>query len=324
MKKIVYISVITLGLAATTNAQITSLNPVAGTAIEYENISLQLADSGAIGENQVWDFTNAGPGDIFTTSYRLMTSEEQIAYPQANLAVVSDEEGTDFIAASADSLVWYGSTGNLLYTDPSVMYVYPITTPGYSFSDHQYGSYYSGTTLVEVAGSSHTELQGTGTLILPNGAHDFIYKLKTSRVVDYIVNDAVYEQVIIEKFQWVSESEGLVLEIESRHFVNGTNPDEVKTRALSGQYAVAGLKEVATNHFTAYPNPSASGRVAVTFSENQGALQTTLTSASGQVIENRAFSGLQELQFELPAAGTYFLTITTATGTVQTLKLVRP
>lgn len=324
MKKIVYISAITIGFATTATAQITSLNPVAGTVLEYENINLQLADSGAVGENQVWDFTGTEPGDIYSTTYRLLTPAEQQAYPQANLAVVSDEEGTNFMLATSDSLAWYGNTQDLLYTDPSLVYVYPITTPGYSFTDHQSGSYYSGTTLVEVEGVSYTELQGTGTLILPGGAHDFVHKLKISRVVDYIVSNNLYEQVIIEKYQWVSETEGLLLELESRHFVNATNPDEVIARALAGQYEVAGLQENTTANFTAYPNPSADGQVKVSFRENAGALQTTLTSAAGQLIATRTFNGLEELQFELPAAGTYFLTIITASGTVQTLKLVRP
>jgi hypothetical protein len=323
MKKLVYISGITLGFAATAQAQISSLNPVAGTALEYEDLGLQLADSGAVGDNQVWDFTGAGPGNIYSTAYRLMTAAEQLAYPQANLAVVGEDSEIDFISATADSLVWYGSTEHLLYTDPSVMYFYPITTPGYSFTDHHVGSYYSGNTLVQVDGHATLQLQGSGTLILNEGAHDFVYKLKTSRVVDYIVNEAVYEQVIIERYQWVNENEGLLLEIESRHFVNGTNPDEVRTRALVGKYDVAGLSEVVTDNFSAYPNPSATGQVTIAFRENQGALKTVLTSASGQVIETRAFNGLQELQYELPASGAYFLTITTAAGTVQILKLVR-
>lgn len=234
------------------NAQIQSMNPQPGDVFRYEYFDLTIADSGSIGNNQVWDFSEATSLDeTFSKTFRALTPEEQSNYGFANIAYTEDSDPTVYLMhVSNDSLTDYGDA-SFVFNNPMVLYTYPITTT-YNFSD-DYGI--AGSVGFSFDGDLKTFVQGTGTLITPFGTYKNVIKIRRKAHVD-VDFFGTPDQIHVDQFTWINaENNSELLTIEKSDFVNDTEEDDMYAFFLKDG-VVAGVDDLKLRGFVVFPNPA--------------------------------------------------------------------
>ena len=234
-------------------AQVNDINPAAGDVSTHEYANLVFADSGSIGPDQVWDFSGlTGTGELYTRSFRELTTQEQADVPGANIAYTeNDEPDVYFMYCSADSLAEFGSAASL-FENPMVLYSYPITVSGYAFTDAA-SIYMPGVVEINVATQGWS--QGAGTLITPAGVFENVIKVRKRAVTDMEAMGET-EQIIINTFTWLNaENKNEILVIEDVDYVNDTEADYTESRFLKNAH-VTGIATLAADAFSLYPNPA--------------------------------------------------------------------
>lgn len=239
--------------AFTAKAQtISTLNPQAGMQHAFSYADLTIADSGSVGMNQTWDFSNASLlGSTTTRTYRNLTAQEQQAYPNATLAYTIDQEPeVYFMAAGADSLAELGDEGFPL-ANPAILYVYPITAENYSFTDNVSASMPG---VLDLNGTATMFAQGSGILITPFGTFANVIKLK--RVAQSQLS--FMGQLInatITTFIWVNaDNQTELLSIDFTDYEDETEVDELSALFLTNGSALS-VGEIQDISWSIAPNP---------------------------------------------------------------------
>lgn len=242
----------TIFTACALNAQIQTLNPQPGDVFTYEYFELAVPDSGSIGANQTWDYSDAtSMGGTLTKTFRALTTQEQGDYPDANIGYEESGDPTLYLMhASADSLVNIGET-SFMFSNPIMMYKYPLSSTS-DFTDN-FGV--SGVPMFTFDGTMRTYAQGTGTLITPFGTYNNVIKLRRKGLINMSLG-GMSDQIIVDSYVWVNaDNKSELLSIESSDYVNDTEEDEIAAYFLKNG-AFAGVDELSKNRFKIYPNPA--------------------------------------------------------------------
>lgn len=294
-------------------AQVTHLNPSPEDIFEYEFFNLTIADSGSIGTNQVWDFSNAATsGEMYTKAFRALTAQEQTDFPQVNLAYTENgEPDVYYMHASADSLTEYGPS-DFLFDNPMVLYTYPINATGYQFSDN---------VTLDIPGfvSFNSNIQawsqGSGKLITPFGTFENVIKIRKQNTT-HTEMMGVAEEIHIRTFIWINADNNTeILMIEDVDFVNDTEEDYIDSRFLKNAN-VTGLDKIAANGFSMYPNP-ASDIIRINH-VSQAPDNYSIYTVAGTLVQHGKYTG--EINVHTLSPGQYIIRTTTSQGHTGNLK----
>ncbi len=311
------VTLITVCAVSQAHAQIQTMNPTPGDIFTYEYFDLTAADSGSVGMNQTWDFSDATTLDeTLTKTFRALTTQEQNDYPQANLAYTEDSDPTVYLMnASADSLVDLGET-DFMFTNPMVLYKYPIGST-YNFTDN---SGITGVPMFTFNGTMQTFSQGSGTLITPFGTYNNVMKIRRNGVINYTLAGSP-EQVLVDAYVWINaDNQTELLTIESSDYVNNTETDETSAFFLRNG-AFASVHKISGDVFSLYPNPAHD----VVYLKS--AVETPVTykvySVAGVEVQIGKYVAGQGVSTAGLQVGEYILQIETESGSVGYVKFAK-
>lgn len=293
-----------IGQLTTGFSQNININPQEGQLITNYPMTVALADSGAVGTNQTWDFSafiydNNNPEEFLV---RLPAQNELNDFPMATIAVESTVDGSvDYYHASTDSLATLGSSGDngmAIYSNPLIEMKYPLSD-GVVYHDTSVYSYLSGSTPVTVTQFRKWQLTGSGTLITPTETWNGVSKVSTIDSMIFMVDGSVYATVLAYSFNWYNETENTAL----ARIMYDDYYDETKGVFLfnSGFATVDQLSDVTRKvfpnpakdqvtiegHFDRYELISPEGTIVLTGSEST----VSLTSLSAGIYFLRIFNG---------------------------------
>lgn len=195
--KIKILALVLLATGMKSIAQI-GLNPQIGLSYHYMYTQANLADTGSVGSNQIWDFNylNPDPSGLLTFNYRMPTQFE-LAY-EPNIDFVADVLDGDptFYRQNADSIYAIGfiDMTNETYTPYSnlnTVFLKPSTANDqwsfdtFKFQITEQGDQY------DVHASHKWKITGTGTLINDFGTYTNV--IKVSRYIHYVFSYAGIE-----------------------------------------------------------------------------------------------------------------------------------
>lgn len=272
----------------------------------YHNIDVTLSDTGTIGSNQIWDFSNYSyTSPSWEEVHRDLDAAEALNYPDANVAV--QKNGTiQYYNQSVDSTVIIGSYSEsngigTSYTNVETEFdssIYFNTSYADSFSYN----YYSGTTLVTVEGYSSWIASAQGELRTPTMIYPNTYKVTTTSVLKFYAQGALVEEVNSTIARWYSENlSSVLMEVEYNDYDNIT-----QGRFLENE-SFASIQGKEKDPLLIYPNPN-QGVFTIRYDNNaEPAKNITITDMVGRIVfeENiENLSGTYEKTVDLTEFGT--------------------
>lgn len=305
--------------AFTSKAQtIGNLNPIAGMQQEFSYANLTLADSGNVGANQTWNFANATlTGETSSKSFRALTAQEQIDFPQANLAYTMDQEPeVYFIQANTDSITELGDE-SMSMTNPAILYSYPITATNYLFTDDVAMSMPG---FLEMTGFSTTVSQGSGTLITPFGTFENVIKLKRVAITEMTIMGQLIKTTNTT-YIWVNaDNKAELLLLDHTDYEDEMQEDEEYAVFLANGSALS-VSDLTLEKMKITPNPIQSNIQLV--GEIPVQAEYSIFSISGQKIKSGVLSVSGEIQADEMQSGTYLMTIYQNQTPIQTIRFTK-
>jgi hypothetical protein len=284
-------------------------------------------DPGSSGLNQVWDLTGGIVSQQALFEYVSVESTPfASSYTNSSYCTRSSNVGqsnyaytyfsTDGTADYFDGLAYTGTVIN--YNDPQKFWQFPIEY-GDSFEDYFESTFESGVTWFRSVTSSYT-VDGYGTLILPYGTLENVYRVKT--VQDYS-DEAIAEEIIldynVEYYSYVKAG--------THNYIASVQSIEVEQTGQLSQYTYimdessVGIPEFNSlnNEIIIAPNPVLDiARITVENHQNENIL-IELVDITGRTIEeigiiNSAFDNSLSHDFSRYNAGMYLVKISTDKG----------
>ncbi len=260
------IQLLTFFLATTTSlvlAQPTITSSVFGTvgdAINFQEVSTAGLTPGAAGANVTWDFSDITtlPNYYGYELINLADAPENDQFPGANLAADNGVDAFGFIKLTSSEYTNYGVfAGGVItyYDDPEELFVFPMSF-GTTNTDNLHSTFFSGIEF-ERSGTTVSEADAYGTLILPTGSFENVLRVKVAQ--DYTDDATLLPSPIIYDFTlyyWFKEG---VLGPLFQYFelnVGGAFPSETSSAAVNENLAV-GIDDVtAQSKVVISPNPA--------------------------------------------------------------------
>lgn len=163
--------------------------PQIGETFEFRTLDITLSDTGAIGNNSIWDFSAANVGmlDSYFLTYRLPSSEELMSDPSIDFVEETLNGETYMYRMNADSIFMVGlyepvESAYIPFTDLNTVFLLPESANLTPQSDDFNLSYDFGVP-IEIIGHDQWSISGQGTVITPFGT--YANAKKVSRYTQY-------------------------------------------------------------------------------------------------------------------------------------------
>lgn len=258
---------------------------------------------GSAGVGQTWDLSSMAT----TSSYNVSHSAANPGFPSTNITQT-------FSAGGAIMYYNFGSGGQVVhgvdangvlitYSNPATQVGFPISV-GVSGSDDHVATYNSGGFPFTRAGITSWEVDGSGTLITPNGTYTNV--LRAFLVQDYSDTwTGPTVDYLVEIYAWFKA--GIHYPIAEVLSLNST----IGGTTEYGYYLTGnvGLEEDTDLNFTLYPNPANTEITITQFNGNLNAL--VITDLNGkQVAQSDEF----KIDISTLDPGLYFLLVIDKNG----------
>ena len=217
------------------------------------------------GSGATWNYSNLSMHLSTEKTYYAATVITNTTYPSATIAVGSATNNISYYSNDGTKCFYWG--GNLLaktpagnidlnlkYTTPSVQMAYPSSltaTTNYTVA----GS----TSLGPFTGDSKTNVDGTGSLILPAKTFTDIVRVKT--IENYTITSTL-GNVLVDRTKYdyysISASRYPVFTIDSIHATSILGSDQQKFVYVQNNYAYVGINESQKSdiQLSVFPNPA--------------------------------------------------------------------
>jgi hypothetical protein len=327
-----------LPLAALAQPQITAGNmPQVGDVYTY-GFSYSDFDpaeiTAASGANQTWDFSSFTVDEELTQSAVSAASTPfAAAFPDANLALMSNEVEYVFLSSTSTSLSSYGiaigadESIALVYSNPELLYNLPFNHQT-AFTDT-----YGGTSNIQgfdivTTGEVSTTGDAYGTLILPSGTYPNCVRVYST--VTETVSFLGFPSVsTIQSWTWFSADHRYVMASFEAYTTSDGKTQETSymayVRSAVGPTTVEA--SAAVSHFSISPNPMQAGNsVSINWPVAETVDLAVLNLAGQVVFTDRVTlqAGRNSLNPALAAqpTGVYFMRVVDAKGALSVQRLV--
>lgn len=286
----------------------------------YHSIDVTLSDTGTIGSNQIWDFSNYPyTSPSWEEVHRDLDVAEALNYPDANVALQKNG-AIQYYHQSVDSTVIVGSYSEsdgigTFYTNVETEFdssIYFNTSYADSFSYN----YYSGTTLVTVEGYSSWIASAQGELRTPTMIYPSTYKVTTTSVLKFYAQGALVEEVNSTIARWYSEnSSSALMEVEYNNYDNIT-----QGRFLENE-SFASIQGEEKDKLSIYPNPN-NGVFTFQYENHPGSkIAIQITDMVGRIVfqeDLELLSGKYTEEIDLKEFGAGMYTVSINNGNKRT------
>ncbi len=188
-------------------------------------------------------------------------------YPSATVSVGSATNNVSYYSTDGTKFFYWG--GNLLAKTPTgnidlnLKYTTPAVHMAYSASLSTTTSYtVAGTTsLGNFTGNSQTNVDGTGSLVLPAKTFTDVVRVKTTEnfTIATGFGNAVVDKIKFDYYS-ISASRYPIFTIDSIHATSIAGSDQQKFVTVQKNYQIVGLNETqkSTIQLSVFPNPASS------------------------------------------------------------------
>lgn len=259
---------------AHTQVTITDIDPQIGDQFTLEGFETSF-DPGSDGANATWDFSGIGTGTSELTYEVVLTDglngqENFLLSTKAWLGSVDGFEIIFYMGSENNAMVEYGSyldnDGTVIeinYSDPQIRYDSPLVYEN-TGSDDVAGSLIVGEIVLSTfTGDIAYNVDGYGTLILPNATYDNALRVKTiqEEIHEIGVGGGVTQTTFVTGYSYYVEDYPLPVIIieDTESFVLGDLFDEFSslTRLMSYNNVLLDIDALEEEqHLSIYPNPS--------------------------------------------------------------------
>ena len=343
------------------NAQITltsSEMPQVDTVYQFHNASVVNVDFSITGADVVWDYTGltnsgfsadsfANPGitplvyQLIFNNFLYPSYDATHAQPGSELVLPSTIPFTvtnvyNFYKNSSSSfkMIGFGATINSIptpiqYQGGDRIYKFPLTYGNIDTSTYSFDVPVPTLGYWKQQGSRYNNVDGFGTLLLPNGVSYDVLRLKSEiNIVDSVHVDALGFTIplprIRTEYKFVALGEGEpVLQITTQPLLLVFGQETVIGVKYKNEMNLAGIGTTSsTFNISVYPNPS---QEQITISNPQQVAWNKLQiyATTGQVVYADITGGNSTIQANLSdlSAGTYYLVLDLLNGGHYTQKL---
>jgi len=271
------------------------------------------------GTGVTWDYSTMGIylGQTRNISVLDATATIETAdYPNCTKAFSIQDLLTSFYYSDATSrtsegfvYIDAGTPYNVKFnTDPAIMMTYPFAQ-GNSNSDAYVGTVNAGFDL-DVTGTVNSTVDGTGTILLPNGITvSNVLRLKTADIAT-IITPLGNGEILREQFEYYDLATGnLPIFIHTKIDLTLPGaPAQTSQLVLSkfGSSVIVGLNEGEISNLSIYPNP-ATDEFVVKGNFTTG--KVTVYSAQGQEVVSQEISNGQSIQVSELTKGLYIVKV---------------
>jgi len=301
MKKLYTLTALCFATTAI-NAQTIQGTDFNGTIGEvYDYVVGNYMSPGTSGAGQTWDFSS-----IMTSATSNTTgAAANAAFPASNITQVDQTGGEIYWEYSNTDQIIHGITsGGVLisYSNPMSMLSFPLSMST-SGSDTHLATFTSGGFPFTRGGSTTWEVDGSGTVITPNGTYTDVLRVhQTQTYTDTYSGGTIDYDVDI--YQWIKPGIHAALASQTS-FVTSFSSDQYSTYYVGS----VGLGENEAVSFELYPNPS---QDFVKISVNDASVASVLlTDLSGKVVSETIWDGGSEASLDLTEllSGIYLATL---------------
>ena len=325
MKRFVNISVLSL-VWIFAEAQIPVIDiswfPEDGDQYELQRAYSVSVAAGNGGADQTWNFSSlVDSSNSKVTSYITASSTPHSAlFPSSNLAAVEAGDAYDYFKVGSTDVQYGGSfTPNysLILNNHSLRYEMPFTYQD-QFLDSLEGTLYFGNFDLEYTGTSNFEVDGYGTLLLPDGRQfDSVlrYVWTEQTVAAHPVSGPLFESTT-QNFVWVSpECPQPLLSINYFHQLSGDEEFTSKSVLYSkGVFTSTFNQQSEHKRIEIIPNPTDGGIRLL--HDLRGDIQLSLLDLSGKLVYEMSFFGNeQELDVSHLLPGIYVIHVSSGDNT---------
>lgn len=231
-----------------------------GDVINYTEVVPDGLTAGPSGENVTWDFSDLTLTGAFYSLelINLADAPDYTEFPGANMASDNGFGQYGFLKLTSSEYTNYGSNAIgviTYYDDPEEIFVFPMSY-GTTNTDNFHASFFSGIDF-ERSGTTISEADGYGTLILPTGTFEDVLRVKVSQ--DYTDDAALLPSPIIYDFTlyyWLKDGITGPLFQYFELNVGGAFPSESSSAAFNTDLSI-GIKDNTTlNQISISPNPA--------------------------------------------------------------------
>jgi len=316
---------------------------------------------GPAGANITWDFSGLSPDSgIYAPHTRFYWEGMAVSsapfsneFPTADLGYLQFDSTYSFVQNNNDTLEWVGTvnintrdsvTTKVIYSNPEKWVTVPFTY-GDSSMDQFAGTATAitsfGTFSASVSGSVSWQIDGYGTLILPNATYNNVARIRLNRTMSSTATvGGATTTVTNENYLWFSAAhEYIILDIEN---IWTNNPPPVPNTfgrrvfyaknppAASGSLPVSveSVEASASMAVKVVPNPAVS-RATVSFTlEHPARIKLHLLDQLGREVAQPMERGFSAGRHSLPLkvshlpAGHYLVRLQSATGVVNQKLLI--
>ena len=341
MKRFLLISIIAL-FSGTTFGQITLTASTHGPVLG-DSIFLKLADTtgiqaGPAGAAQTWDFSSLVLDSSTTVLLYDDLANQTFAadFPNGDIALADLIGDFSILESNTNSLISHGinnaTFGSAAFTDPQILMNFPVSfgTPNVNNDAFEAAITVLGFP-VTLTGTSTTEADGYGTLILPGGTFNNVLRVKitSSTTASTLLGALTSDR---EDYYWYDANNKNYLFTFSVKIENapilGTTVN--KAAGVLANPSLVGLKNLTKGIGTLsiFPNPVVDNLCLNLDIPQSGKYTLSVFSADGRLLLNEAdvsmLSGNSKRNFDVSTldGGIYFLNIT-GQGVAQTLRFVK-
>ncbi len=304
------------------------VNGGVGDEVTFMEIQPEGLNSGAVGANVTWDYSDIIPTG-FEYGYTILdaaATPQAASFPGANVAADNGMESLGYSKITATEFTNYGAyAGGVVtyYDDPEEIFVFPLTY-GTTNTDNLHSDFFSGVDW-ERSGTTTMDADGYGTLILPSGTFTDVLRVKVHQV--YQDETALLPTPIEYDFTlyyWFKEGYiGPLFEYFELN-VGGAFPSETTAAALNAALPVGINAPINANKLSVSPNP-VTDIVNIELPVAINITQVRVYNSLGQLVidENKIPSGNTiTLNMQDYTAGIYFVEISDGEKTYKT-KIVK-
>lgn len=321
MKKI-YCFFILVAFAGKSQSQSLNSNhfPSPGDVYKYFNTDTLGIVPGPAGSSQVWNFEDLNVDTVLQTDNYLSPVTTTPPVTGHTTAIGDTLQGYTFFknTASEYSMLGFSDSANVnvvVYSDPMTMLTFPFSYGNTSTDNFAFTASFQGNT-VNATGTISTTADGTGNLLLAQGAFNNVIRVKYNVVtnITVLVFNVTQTQNIYEWYDGVYKFPLLHIEntVTTDPFGGAPTVDKIVWVEATGP---AGIKQNSVNNdFSLAPNP-AHDQVNVKLNTSATAAQTKIiiTNALGQLVyqNNNVDSKLSNLNISTGdlEKGVYFVSV---------------
>lgn len=286
----------------TANAQLTSaIVPVDGDSINYSgSLATTAVPQGAAGTAQTWNFSTLQLGGNISFVFSAGTQGAVgAACAGTNLAEVDYENGNIALGNN------YNSTTNSLevlcsysladgaqynYTDGLTMFNFPLAY-GDSVYDTYSGTINIDTDVLDFNGYAWYKVDGSGTLILPDGTHNNVLRMHR-RILNtiYFLGD-VLQTVTSDNYEWFNaDNKFHILQLKTQivdvPILQQLDTTHIYTFQSTAPETIGISESLVSGRITVYPNPASNQATLAINLKKQADIAYNVIDATGRTVRS--------------------------------------